>query len=117
MRWVGALEVLGQSNDRSPIWSEADFPARLEVKPLIVLEPEHGVPISEFAEKAPFYRNVACFKKFKGFLRACPKRFKNRRNGEIILRMLYAAQRNPLSRAASPKETEHCLPSTGTVRE
>ena len=95
MRWVGALEVLGNSNDRRPIWSEPDFPARLEVKPLIVPEPEHGVPMSEFAEKAPFYRNVACFKKFKGFLRACPKRFKNRRNGEIILRMLYAAQRPP----------------------
>jgi hypothetical protein len=97
MRWVGALQAVGSSNDRRPIWTESDFPERLEVKPLIVLEPEHGVPISEFAEKAPFYRNVACFKKFKGFLRGCPKRFKNRRNGEIILRMLYAAHRTPVS--------------------
>jgi predicted RecB family nuclease len=104
MRWVGALEVVGPSNDRSPIWTESAFPARIEVKPLIVLEPDHGVPMSEFAEKAPFYRDLASFKKFKGFLRGCPKRFKNRRNGEIILRMLYAAQQNPLSRAVDPKE-------------
>ena len=104
MRWVGALQVVGHSNDRSPIWTESDFPERLEVKPLIVLEPEHGVPMSELAEKAPFYRNAASFKKFKGFLRGSPKRFKNRRNGEIILRMLYAAERTPVSRAVGPEE-------------
>ena len=107
MRWVGALQAVGHSDDRRPIWTESDFPERLEVKPLIVLEPEHGVPMSELAEKAPFYRNAASFRKFKGFLRGCPKRFKNRRNGEIILRMLYAAERTPVSRADDQK----CLAS------
>ena len=104
MRWVGALQAVGHSDDRRPIWTESDFPERLEVKPLIVLEPERGVPMSELAEKAPFYRNVASFKKFKGFLRGSPKRFKNRRNGEIILRMLYAVERTPVSRAVGPEE-------------
>ena len=42
MRWVGALEVVGHSNDRTPIWAESDFSARLAAKPLIVLAPEHG---------------------------------------------------------------------------
>ena len=104
MRWVGALQVVGHSNDKRPIWTEFDFPERLEVKPLIVLEPENGVPMSELAEKAPFYRDDASFKKFKGFLRGSPKRFKNRRNGEIILRMLYAVERTPVSRAVGPEE-------------
>ncbi len=99
MRWVGALEVVGRSNDRSPIWTESEFPARLEVKPLVVLAPEHGVPMSALAGKAPLYRSVASFKKFKGFLRGSPKRFTNRRNGDVILRMLYAAVRTPVSQS------------------
>ena len=102
MRWVGALEVVGYSNDRSPIWTESDFTERLDVKTLIVLEPEHGVPMSELAEKAPFYRNAASFKKFTGFLRGSPKRFRNRRDGEMILRMLYAVERTPVSRSVDP---------------
>jgi hypothetical protein len=104
MRWVGVLEVIGQSTDRSPIWTESDFPERLEVKPLIVLEPERGVAMSEFAGKAPFYRNVASFKKFKGFLRGSPKRFRNRRDGEIISRIIYAAESTTMSGAVDPKE-------------
>ncbi len=104
MRWVGALEVVGHSNDRSPIWKEYDFPERLEAKPLVVLEPERGVPMSELAGKAPLYQDFASFKKFKGFLRGSPKRFTNRRNGEIILRMLYAAERTPVSRPIDQKK-------------
>jgi hypothetical protein len=104
MRWVGALQVVEHRNDKSPIWTEFDFPERLEVKPLIVLEPEHGVPMSELAEKAPFYRDAASFKKFKGFLRGSPKRFRNRRDGEMILRMLYAVERTLVTRAVGREE-------------
>jgi hypothetical protein len=99
MRWVGALQVLEHSNDKTPIWTESEFPARLEVKPLIVLDAERGVPMSEFSGKTPFYRSAACFKKFTGFLRGSPKRFRNRRDGEMILRMLYAVERTPVSRS------------------
>ena len=51
MRWVGALEVVGPSDDERDIWSFADFPARLAVKPLVMLDPEHGVPMSELEGK------------------------------------------------------------------
>ncbi len=30
MRWVGALRVLGPSQDKRPIWHNADFPVRVE---------------------------------------------------------------------------------------
>src|ERR1035438_2051149 len=36
MRWVGALEVVGQTDDRTPIWKDAEFPSRLKVKPLLI---------------------------------------------------------------------------------
>jgi hypothetical protein len=113
MRWVGALEVVGHSNDRSAVWTESDFPERLEVKPLVLLEPDRGVPMSKFAEKAPFYRSAATFKKFKGFLRGSPKRFRNRRDGEMILRMLYAVEKTPVSSAAEPE----ALPAPAAAAE
>src|SRR5579884_4041285 len=46
-RWVGALEVIGPSTDQRPIWSGTDFPVRFKVKPLVLLDPEYGVPMEE----------------------------------------------------------------------
>jgi hypothetical protein len=43
MRWVGALEVGEVSTDTTRIWKDQEFPVRFNVKPLIMLEPEHGV--------------------------------------------------------------------------
>jgi len=43
MRWVGAPEILGTSTDTRKIWQEQDFSVRFEVKPVIPLEPEHGI--------------------------------------------------------------------------
>ena len=45
MRWVGALEIASRTTDTRLIWKEEDFPVRFAVKPLMMLEPEHGVPI------------------------------------------------------------------------
>ena len=46
-RWVGALEILGESNNTDKIWGDADFPIRFDVKPLILLKPEHGIPMEQ----------------------------------------------------------------------
>ena len=43
MRWVGALEILGRSDDKSIIWKVDEFPFRFAVKPLVLLEPEVGI--------------------------------------------------------------------------
>ena len=55
MRWVGALEVGGRSTDRKRIWKDREFPVRFEVKPLIMLEPEHGVPMEELQGRVSFF--------------------------------------------------------------
>jgi hypothetical protein len=39
MRWVGALEVVGRSKDSRRIWKFDDFPARVAVKPMVILVP------------------------------------------------------------------------------
>jgi hypothetical protein len=57
MRWVGALEVRGQSRDKERIWEFDEFPERLNVKPIVILAPEHGVPMEELEGKVDFYRS------------------------------------------------------------
>ena len=51
MRWVGALEVVKATNDTKPIWQN-DFPVRFEVKPLVILQPEHGVPMDDHSARS-----------------------------------------------------------------
>ena len=104
MRFVGALEVVKPSDDKTSIWNESDFPERLEVKPLVLLDPQYGIPMSELEGKTAFYRNRADSGKFKGFLRMSPNRFTNPADGELVLKLLRAAEKSPVSRAVDPKK-------------
>jgi hypothetical protein len=104
MRWVGALEVQGPSRDKKAIWQFDEFPERLSVKPLVLLAPEHGVPMEELAGKVNFYRSRADRPGFSGFLRMSPKRFKRASDGELILNLLLAAEKKPVSRPVDPKK-------------
>ncbi|MDQ6632438.1 MAG: hypothetical protein M3Y82_11910 [Verrucomicrobiota bacterium] len=88
MRWVGALEVIGQTDDKTPIWKDAEFPSRLKVKPLLMLSPTNGIPMSQLEGKVQFYQTKADSGKFKGFVRGSPAIFKEKENGDFILRLL-----------------------------
>jgi len=103
MRWVGALEVIGPSDDKSAIW-DYDFPVRLKVKPVIMLEPENGVPMEELEGRVLFYSGPKDRGKFKGFVRGSPNLLKKPSDGEIIIEMLRQAERNPLSRPVDPSK-------------
>ena len=104
MRWVGALEVVGSSRDKTKIWSHGDFPARLEVKPLIVLDPETGVPMESLRGKVQFYKTEADKGGFKGFVRGSPHEFKRPEDGQLILELLRQAQASPVSRPVDPRK-------------
>src|SRR5215469_8584626 len=104
MRWVGALEVAGLSRDRRTIWKEQDFPVRFEVKPLILLEPEHGVPMEQLEGEVSFYANRHEKGKFRGLIHGSPNLFQNSGDGEKILARLREAERNPISRPVDPKK-------------
>lgn len=103
MRWVGALEVLGPSTDKSAIWKDAEFPVRLAVKPLVKLSAEHGIPMEELVGKVDFYATAALKGKFKGFLRGSPAEFKRQDDGKLILDLMRAAERNPVARPVDAK--------------
>jgi hypothetical protein len=102
MRWVGALEVLGPSSDKSAIWTLREFPERLNVKPLVMLSAETGVPMSEVEGHVVFYEGQADSGKFKGFLRGSPKLFKRPGDGEYILRLIREAEKTPIVRPVDP---------------
>src|SRR5262245_23646904 len=87
MRWVGALEVVGPSRDATEIWKGQDFSARLDVKPLIILDPEVGVPMDQLKGQVAFFKGPEHAGKFDGFLRGSPNRFKRNEDGDFILQL------------------------------
>src|SRR5438105_12187952 len=104
MRWVGALEVQGRSRDNRKIWEFDQFPERVSVKPLVLLEPEYGVPMDELEGKVDFYRSRANRPGFIGFLRMSPNRFRRTGDGELILSLLRTAAKQPVARPVDPKK-------------
>jgi hypothetical protein len=104
MRWVGALEVVGTTDDQTPIWKDVDFPVRFEVKPLVMLDAEHGVPMQELEGKVDFYAGAQDWGKFKAFIRQSPNPFRRDADGALILQLLHDAARAPVSRPYDPKK-------------
>jgi hypothetical protein len=103
MRWVGALEVIGPSDDCRPIWS-LDFPVRFEVKPLIVLDAECGVLMETLKGRVSFYLDESDRGKYKGIIRGSPNRFQQETDGGVVMELLQDAERNPTRRPVDPKK-------------
>lgn len=104
MRWVGALEIIGPSADTRQIWREQDFPVRFKVKPLILLEPEYGIPMAQLEGRVKFYSSSKDKGKFRGFVRNSLNLFQDTKDGELILSLLRDAEKNPIPRAVDPKK-------------
>ena len=105
MRWVGALEVICVSQDSRQIWKMAPFPVRFDVKPLIILDPEHGIPMSSLEGKVDFFRDEADKQStYCGFVRASPTLFRNQSDGATIFDLLTKAQKSPVKRPVDPKK-------------
>jgi hypothetical protein len=104
MRWVGALEVVSRSDDKTEIWGDEPFPIRFEVKPLILLDPEHGVPMAELEGKVHFYEGPHERGKFKGFIRKSPNRLPKGGDGDLIMSLMKQARDSPVARPVDPKK-------------
>ena len=103
MRWIGVLEVVGQSNDSKKIWSLDDFPERLAVRPIVMLDPEYGIPMDTLKGKVEFFKDDSDQQYFKGFLRGSPNKFQKKEDGELIANLLKEVERNPVSRPFDSK--------------
>ena len=103
MRWVGALEIEDRTSDMTQIWKEEEFPVRFAVKPLVMLEPELGVPMDELEGQVKFYATSKDKGKFKGIVRSSLNAI-HEKDGELILSLLRRAEQAPVSRPVDPKK-------------
>ena len=102
-RWVGLLEVVGgRYRDEKPIRSEELFPVRFPVKSLVLLSPEHGVPMKELEGKLSFYQEGTFSKSATGHLRNSLREYLPE-DGDAIAAALRAAHNSPISRPVDPK--------------
>jgi hypothetical protein len=104
MRWVGALEVENPSTNNDRIWKDQEFPIRFDVRPLMLLEPEHGIPMEQLLGKVSFFATAKDKGKFRGFVRGSPNLFRNTPDAELILSLLRQAEQNPVSRPVDAKK-------------
>jgi len=104
MRWVGALQVLGPSDDTRDIWSFAEFPARVSVKPLVMVDAEYGVPMADLEGRMGFYRGPEDRGKFQGFVRRSPNLFKDSREGLAIMELLHKAEKDKVRRPVDQRK-------------
>ena len=104
MRWVGALEVTDRSTDTRRIWKDPEFPVRFNVKPLVMLEAEYGVPMERLQGRVSFFATAKYKGKFRGFVRGSPNLFKDSKDADLILSLIREAEQRPVSRPVDPKK-------------
>ncbi len=103
-RWVGLLEVIGERcKDPTPIFSEEIFPVRFPVKPLVLLSPEHGVPMEEFHGKLSFYPLNSGSGQWTGFVRSSPTKYELE-DGQKIAAAVRNAKTSPVERPVDAKK-------------
>lgn len=89
-RWVGALEVIGRSNDTTTVWAKSSYPVRFAVRPIVALDIEHGIPQSQLDDRRnPFCADTARHQ-LRGMVRASPTRFTHIDDAEAVLAALKA---------------------------
>lgn len=97
-RWVGVLEVTGGAFlDETPIWTSKVFPSRIPVKPVVVLDPEFGVPVLEMRDELTIFQDLSNPNRWSGPFRGSPAKWKPA-DGEAIVRALEMARDNPVEK-------------------
>jgi hypothetical protein len=96
-RWVGALEVVGRSNNTDVIWRSGAYPIRYDVKSLIALPADRGIDMHKLVGKTSFYRSSVDKGKYAGLLRGSPSLLKVDEDGKYISKILLDASQNPVS--------------------
>lgn len=97
-RFISILEVVSEPfRDTTPIWKDAAFPCRLQVRVVVALTPETAVPIQALRGELSIFQNLKSPHAWTGQLRGSPAKWK-RSDGEAILKALTDAKMNPVER-------------------
>lgn len=103
-RWVGLLEIgSDRFRDERPIFSEEVFPVRFNVKPMVMLAAEHGVPMEMLKGKLSFYPADLTGSKWSGNVRSSLTRYKET-DAAAILSAITDAKKNPVKREVDKRQ-------------
>jgi len=103
-RWVGLLEIQSERfRDESRVYAEELFPVRFRVKPLVMLTPEHGVPMSDLKGKLSYYPATLKGASWSGHVRNSPTRYSDA-DGDAIIAAVRAAAAHPVPRPVDVKQ-------------
>jgi hypothetical protein len=103
-RWVGLLQIESERfRDESPVFSEEVFPVRFRVKPLVMLPPEHGVPMAALKGKLSYYPDDMEGSAWSGHVRNSPTKYKDS-DGQAISEAIRTAAANPVARPVDARK-------------
>lgn len=103
-RFVGLLQVTGKPfRDETPIWKDQVFPCRLPVKPLLVLDPECGVPVHDLRDRLSCFINATSQHAWTGAFRGSPSKWSSS-DGKAVCDALRNAQQNPRKLPTDPRK-------------
>jgi len=96
-RLIGILEVTGELfTGEEQIWAGDAFPARLPVKVVLELKPEHAVPVTTLRERLSYFQSASPTA-WTAHFRRSPKR-EHPEDAQAIVEALEAAASDPVSR-------------------
>lgn len=95
-RWVGALEVISEPfrDESERIWKSAVYPARVKVEPIVILKPEHGVPVLDMQKELSIFQNLKNPNRWMGPFRGSPNHWPPE-DGSVVIQRLQQAHENP----------------------
>ncbi len=109
-RFFAILEVTEKPfKDDTPIWEEVVFPARVPVRVLLSLPPEHAVPVHSLSSQLSYFQNMKTPHSWTGHFRGSPVEEKSE-DAKAILAALEEAERNPVFREYDPRKLERKVP-------
>ena len=107
-RWVGLLEIISERfRDDAPIFKADNevFPVRFKVNPIVMLAPEHGVPMQAFEGKIAGYPAGASSSQWAGMVRASLRKLPDP-DGLIIADAILAAKESPVARPVDARQLQ-----------
>jgi predicted RNA-binding protein len=97
-RWIGVLEVVSEPfKERTPIWRDEEFPARVRVRAVATLTPETAVPVFELRDQLSAFANLKNRNTWTGHFRGSPVRWKAA-DGQAVLAAVLDAKDHPVPR-------------------
>lgn len=102
-RWVGALEVVGPTDDTTRIWSDDEFPVRFTVRPVVLLDAIYGVALDNLEGKVAFFAGRQHRGGYRGFFRRSPNRFERASDGKLLMDLLQQARSKPIARPVNER--------------